>query len=73
MATVGGSDIAHFADKYYSEDSKLLMTQTTYEVTAAFICILEGEGLADITRNTYMVCTYVHTYVHMYIHNKIVF
>ncbi len=43
-STVGGHVIAYFADKYGSENSKFLTTQTTYEVTAAFICISEGGG-----------------------------
>jgi hypothetical protein len=31
---------AHFADKYCSEDSKLLTTQTTYKDAAAFIFVV---------------------------------
>jgi hypothetical protein len=43
-STVGGHVIAYFAEKYGSENYKFLTTQTTYEVTAAFICISEGGG-----------------------------
>jgi hypothetical protein len=35
--TVGNSSGASFDDKYCSENSKLFTTQTTYEVTTAFI------------------------------------
>ncbi len=38
--TVGGSVMAHFADKYCSVDSKLLRTQTTQKVAVAFIFVV---------------------------------
>jgi hypothetical protein len=71
--TVGSSDMAHFADKYCSEDSKFLRTQRSLKVAVAFIFFVFVFARHKYSNQMYMVCTYVHTYVHMYIHYNICF